>query len=161
VSGSLQQISISAGGVPKLAVAEALVTSLGIDGDLHNNPSIHGGPAKALLWITSEGLDELSASGFPVSSGALGENLTTQGVDRRHLRLGQQWQIGEVVIELTRIRIPCSTISIYGTGIGAAIYDRDVKAGDPASPRWGLSGFYAAVVRPGHIRVGDAIALLE
>jgi MOSC domain-containing protein YiiM len=160
-AGSVVQINISQGGVPKLPVAEARVTSLGIDGDLHNNPSIHGGPRKALLWITSEGLDELTTSGFPLYAGALGENLTTRGVDRHSLRIGQRWQIGRVVIELTRIRTPCKTISIYGPGIGEAVYDQDVKAGDAASPRWGLAGFYADVLEPGHIRTGDAVALLE
>ena len=161
VSGSLQQISVSQGGVPKLAIAEAVVTPLGIEGDLHNNPAIHGGPKKALLWITSEGLGELASEGFPLYAGALGENLTTQGIDRRMLRIGQRWKIGQIVIELTRLRIPCKTISVYGPGIGEAVYDQDVKAGDASSPRWALSGFYAAVVKPGHIRVGDPVALLE
>ena len=159
--GSLQQISISLGGIPKHPISEAVVTPLGIEGDLHNNPSVHGGPNKALLWITSEGLGELAAAGFPLSAGALGENLTTQGVDRRILRTGQRWQIGRVVIELTRLRTPCQTISMYGPGIGEAVYDQDVEAGDASSPRWGLGGFYAAVVQPGPIHVGDSVALLD
>ena len=33
--------------------------------------------------------------------------------------------------------------------------------GDPLSPRWGLSGFYASVVRTGTIRAGDPIVLLD
>jgi MOSC domain-containing protein YiiM len=160
-AGSVVQINTSRGGVPKLPVAEALVTPLGIEGDLHNNPTIHGGPQKALLWITSEGLDELIASGFPLYAGALGENLTTKGIDRRTLRIGQRWKIGEVAIRLTRLRTPCNTIAVYGRGIGDAVYDLDVKAGDASSPRWGLSGFYAAVMQPGSIRVGDAVALLD
>jgi MOSC domain-containing protein YiiM len=159
--GSVIQINTSRGGVPKLPVSEAVVTPLGIEGDLHNHPTIHGGPEKALLWITSEGLGELAAAGFPLYAGALGENLTTQGVDRRTLRIGQRWRIGEIVIKLTRIRTPCNTIAIYGRGIGEAVYDLDVKAGDALSPRWGLSGFYAAVLQPGPLRVGDAVALLD
>ena len=35
------------------------------------------------------------------------------------------------------------------------------QAGDPAAPCWGLSGFYASVIRAGTIRVGDAIGLAE
>ena len=42
-----------------------------------------------------------------------------------------------------------------------AIYDSQVKAGDPSSPRWGLSGFYARVVEPGLIRQNDIIALAD
>jgi MOSC domain-containing protein YiiM len=161
VPASILQINISKGGVPKRPVTDALVTALGIEGDLHAHPAIHGGPVKALLLITSEGLEELKHLGFPLFHGALGENITTGGLDRRFLRIGQRWRIGQtVVVELTRIRTPCNTIAVYGAGIGDAIYDPDVNAGDPSSPRWGLSGFYASVVRPGPIWPGDPITLL-
>ncbi len=157
---SIVQINISKGGVPKLSVPEAVVTQLGIDGDLHAHPEIHGGPIKALLLITSEGIEELKNLGFPLFHGALGENLTISGLDRRTLRIGQRWRIGQAVIELTRIRTPCQTIEIYGAGIGRAVYDQDVQAGDPSSPRWGLSGFYASVVQSGSIWPGDAVTPL-
>src|SRR5271165_6682873 len=64
VPASILQINISKGGVPKRPVQDALVTALGIEGDLHAHPAIHGGPVKALLLITSEGLDELKQLGF-------------------------------------------------------------------------------------------------
>ena len=161
VSGSIVQINISKGGVPKLPILEARVTRLGIVGDDHAHPEIHGGPKKALLWICEESIEELKALGLPLFAGALGENLTTRGVDRRSLRLGQRWRIGEIVIELTRVRTPCQTIQVYGAGVANAVYDQDVKAGDWSSPRWGLSGFYASVVQPGSIRVGDEVAPLD
>ena len=65
--------------------------------------------------------------------------------------------MGDAEIELTQIRTPCATLDVYGSGIQAAIYDARVQAGDPESPRWGLSGFYASVVQPGTVRAGDAI----
>ena len=160
-SGTILQINISQGGVPKLPIQEVFVTTLGIEGDRHNNPLIHGGRKKALLWITSEGIEELSRAGFPLYPGALGENITTLGVDRRDLRLGQRWRVGEAVIELTRIRTPCNTITAYGEHIGKAVYDQEVKAGNASSPRWGLSGFYAAVLKPGLLRPGDVVAPFE
>ena len=158
MTGSIVQINVSQGGVPKRPIADAVVTALGIDGDGHAHPEIHGGPRKALLLICSEGIEELKQGGFPLYPGALGENITTLGLDRRALRIGQRWRIGGIVVELTRVRVPCSTIQVYGAGIREAIYDQEVKAGDPSSPRWGLSGFYAAVVDPGVIRAGDPIA---
>ncbi|HEX5432497.1 MAG TPA: MOSC domain-containing protein [Bryobacteraceae bacterium] len=138
-----------------------MVTPLGIQGDLHAHPAIHGGPRKAILWMTSEGIEELKEAGFPLYYGALGENVTTTGVDRRFLRVGQRWRIGQAVIELTRLRVPCATIDVYGPEIKQAIYDEQVKAGDPSSPRWGLSGFYASILRTGTIRAGDPVVLLE
>jgi MOSC domain-containing protein YiiM len=160
-SGSILQINVSGGGVLKRAIAEAEITPLGIAGDLHAHPQIHGGPLQAILLITAEGIDELNALGFPLFYGALGENITTRGLDRRTLRAGQRYRAGQAVIELTRIRIPCATLEIYGTGIQKAMYDHLVKAGDPASPRWGLSGFYASVLQPGTVRTGDPILLLD
>ena len=155
---SILQINVSLGGVPKRPVADAVITPLGIEGDLHAHPAIHGGPVKALLLITSEGIDELKSMGYPLFYGALGENLTTSGLDRRSLRIGQRWRIGEVVVELTQLRTPCSTIAVYGAGIGEAVYDQQVRVGDASSPRWGLSGFYASVTRPGIISAGDPVA---
>jgi len=40
------------------------------------------------------------------------------------------------------------------------MFDAQVQAGDPGSPRWGLSGFYASTVRAGIVRTGDPIVLL-
>jgi MOSC domain-containing protein YiiM len=107
-----------------------------------------------------EGLDELIALGFPLYPGAVGENLTARGVDRRAMRIGQRYRAGASVIELTKIRVPCSTLNVYGSGIQAAMYDAQAQSGDPSSPTWGLSGFYAAVVEPGLVRAGDPIVLL-
>ena len=158
---SILQINISRGGVPKLAVPSAVVTLLGIEGDLHAHPEVHGGPSKALLLITLEGTAELVGGGFPLYAGALGENITTVGLDRHAMRPGQQYRIGGMVVELAKLRSPCRTIQVYGADIGKAVYDDQVKDGDPTSPRWGLGGFYARVVTPGSIRTGDPIELMS
>jgi len=158
---SILQINVSPGGVPKLPISKGEVTPLGLAGDGLNNPQIHGGPRKALLLVTSEGIEELKAAGFPLYNGALGENLTTQGLDRRGLRIGQRYRIGQVLIEITKVRSPCDTLTPYGTGIQKAVYDKEVKANDPTSERWGLSGFYASVIHPGTIHPGDSITLIE
>jgi MOSC domain-containing protein YiiM len=160
VLATVLQINVSRGGVPKRSTPSGDVTPLGIAGDVQAHPESHGGPRQALLLITSEGIEELSALGFPVYPGALGENLTTLGLDRRVLRIGQRYRIGAIIIELTKVREPCSQLNPYGHGIQKAVYDMQVQAGDPQSPRWGLSGFYASVVQPGTIRPGDPITLL-
>jgi MOSC domain-containing protein YiiM len=159
-SGSVLQINVSPGGVPKRPIPDGVVTSLGIAGDRHANPQVHGGPRQAILLITSEGIDELKEQGFPLYHGALGENLTTLGLNRRSVRIGQRYRIGDILVEITKVRAPCETLNAY-PGIQQAIYDQEVKAGNPASPLWGLSGFYASVLRTGTIRPGDPIQLLD
>jgi MOSC domain-containing protein YiiM len=160
MTGVVVQVSISAGGVPNRAIAQGNVTSKGIEGDGWRHPQFHGIPKRAILLMASEGIDELAWRGFPVYYGALGENLTTRGLDRRSLRIGQRFQAGQAVIQLTEVRFPCGTLSVYGTGIQAAIFDARAQAHDPASPVWGMSGFYASVAEPGVVRPGDSIALL-
>ena len=160
MTGTVVQLSVSRGGIPKLPVASATMTERGIAGDGWRYP-FHGGRHKAILLVTSEGIDELVAQGFGVFPGALGENLTTRGLDRRELRRGQRFRVGEAAIELSHIRTPCATLDVYGAGIQSAIYDAQVQAGDPQSGRWGLSGFYASVIQPGPVSAGDAVALLD
>lgn len=161
VAASILQINISRGGIPKRAIGEAQVTALGISGDQQAHAQIHGGPRKAILIITSEGLEELIAQGYPLYAGALGENLTTSGLDRRSVRIGQRYRTPEVVLEISKLREPCGQLNIYGRGIEKAVYDAQVEAGDATSPRWGLGGFYASVVCGGTIRTGDPLVLLD
>ena len=160
MSGRIQQVSASRGGVPKYPVLEAEVGPVGILGDIQKNTKYHGGPRQALLWITAEGLEELKAARFPVYAGALGENVTTEGIDRRTVRLGQRWRMGEIEVEVTKMREPCRTLDPYGTGIQKAVYDNEVKGGNAASERWGLAGFYLSIVKLGTIRPGDPVTLL-
>jgi MOSC domain-containing protein YiiM len=160
-SASVLQINVSPGGIPKRPIPAGVVTSLGIAGDKQAHPLIHGGPRQAILIITSEGIDELKRQGFPLYHGALGENLTTRGLDRSWVRIGQRYRVGTVLLEITKLRSPCETLSPYGPGIQNAVYDQEVKAGNPASPRWGLSGFYASVLQAGTIHPGDPIQLVD
>ncbi len=161
MTGTIIQINISPGGLPKRPIPEATITAEGILGDRWAHPDIHGGPNQALLLITSEGIEELIAHGYALFPGALGENLTTAGLDRRQMRVGQRYRVGEIFVELTKIRAPCATLDVYGPAIKKAIYDAQVKSGDPSTPRWGLSGFYARVLKAGTLCPRDIIELVD
>jgi MOSC domain-containing protein YiiM len=160
MQGTIVQINVSPGGLPKRPVSGGFCTPLGIDGDRHAHPQIHGGPRKALLLIAAEVVEELQTAGYPVFFGAMGENLTTRGIDVRRLRIGDRLRAGGALIEITQPRGPCRALEIYGETLGRAIYDKQVKALDHRSPRWGMSGFYASVVEPGPIGPGDIIAIV-
>jgi MOSC domain-containing protein YiiM len=161
MTGSIVQINVSPGGIPKRPIPEATVTPAGIQGDSWAHPQIHGAPNQALLLLASEAIGELVAQGFPLYPGALGENLTTLGLDRRQMRVGQRYRAGAVTLELTKLRAPCDTLSVYGPLIQRAVYDPKVQAGDPSSPRWGLGGFYARVLNSGILRPRDIISLVD
>lgn len=131
----------------------------GIEGDSWAHPEFHGGPLQAVLLIAEEVLDRLKLAGFPVFPGALGENLTTRGVDPHNWRIGQVWRAGTSRLEMTKVREPCSTIKVYGDAIGRSIYDARVRAGNADSPLWAFSGMYARVVAEGMVRPGDSLEL--
>jgi MOSC domain-containing protein YiiM len=160
MQGVIVQVSVSLGGLPKRAVSGGLITPLGIEGDLHAHPAIHGGPRKAILIMASEVIDDLTARGYPLFHGALGENLTTRGLSIRDLRIGDQIRAGGALLEITQPRGPCSAIEIYGESLKDEIHDPRVRALDHTSPRWGMSGFYASVVQPGPVGPGDIIAVV-
>ena len=153
------QINISPGGIPKRAIPDGMLTPLGIEGDSHAHPQFHGGPSKAVLLIASEVVDQLITKGYPLFYGALGENFTTRGLDPQMLRSGQRLRVGAAVIELTTVRVPCSTLDIYGPAIKKEIYDKRVRNGDVSSPRWALSGFYASVIQIGRIAISDPVVI--
>ena len=159
MNGRIAQISVSPGGVPKRAMAIGRVSEGGIEGDSWAHPRYHGGRDQALLLIALEVIEILKSEGFPLYAGALGENLTTEGLDVSRWRFGQVYRAGSVRLQLTKARVPCKTIKVYGEHIGRAIYDARVKAGDFSSPVWGFSGMYARVLTEGVVRSGDAIEL--
>jgi MOSC domain-containing protein YiiM len=161
MEGTIVQVNISPGGLPKRAIAEGWITPLGIEGDLHAHPNIHGGPRKAILIIASEVVDALTARGYPLFYGAMGENLTTRGIDVRQIRIGDEFRVGGALLEITQPRGPCSALDIYGESLKLEVYDRKVKERDYTSPRWGMSGFYASVQVSGPVRAGDAISLVS
>jgi MOSC domain-containing protein YiiM len=161
MTGTILQINVSPGGMPKRAIAEGRLTMAGFQGDSWAHPQFHGGRDKAVLLIANEAVEALRAKGYPVYPGALGENLTTVGLDPARWRVGQQFVAGEAVVELTEIRTPCNSLNVYGPAIKKEIYDRAVKLGDASSPKWALSGFYARVVREGLVFPGNIISLLS
>jgi MOSC domain-containing protein YiiM len=149
-TGSILQISVSRGGVPKRAIPEADLGPLGIAGDDQAHPQIHGGPRQAILLIASEAIAELTAQGYPLYPGALGENITTLCLDHAQWRPGQRWRLGHAIVEFTKLREPCHQLNVYGPGIQKAI-----------CANWALGGIYATILQPGTIRPGDPISLLS
>ena len=160
MQGVIVQVSISFGCLPKRAISGGLITPLGIEGDRHAHPGIHGGPRKAILIVASEVVEDLVARGYPLFHGALGENLTTRGIAIRDIRIGDRLSAGGATLEITEPRGPCTALDVYGESLKEGISDDRVRALDHTSPRWGMSGFYASVVQPGEVRPDDIISIV-
>jgi MOSC domain-containing protein YiiM len=153
VTGRIVQISVSPGGVPKTAVPAAEVTHEGVEGDRHRDLEHHGGPDRAVCLFSLEQIHTLQAEGHAVVPGALGENVTLEGVDWTAVVPGSRLELGaRVVLEITRYTSPCLNIRPAFTH---GDYARVSEKRHPGSSR-----VYARVLVPGRIRTGDPARLV-
>ena len=83
--------------------------------------------------------------------GMFGENLTVSGLSESEIRIGDRFQIGDAVVQVTQPRQPCFKL-------GVRFGDQSV-----VSDFWMLPypGVYVRVLLPGEVKSGDEIILLE
>jgi MOSC domain-containing protein YiiM len=152
--GTIEQVSISPGGVPKLPIAEGRVTELGIEGDGHDSPDIHGGPERALCLFAIERIAAMAAEGHPIAAGCTGENITLRGIDWDLVVPGSRLRLGsDVLVEVTRYTTPCKTNARWFKG---GDFNRMHQNLFP-----GFSRVYARVLSGGVVRPGDTAELLS
>ena len=154
--GRVAQVSTSHGGVPKLAVSGAWVGREGLDGDGHREPpTVHGGPERAVCLYSIEQIERVRADGHPIGGpGALGENLTLEGVDLGSLGPGSRLAIGEggLVLEIASYAAPCQTIA-------HAFTDRRIARISPTTAV-GDARRYCRVVGEGPVTQGDEVTVV-
>jgi MOSC domain-containing protein YiiM len=152
--GAIVQLSLSPGGLPKRAVSEALVTHLGLAGDAHRDHAHHGGPDRAVCLFPLEAIAGLVAEGHAVGPGALGENVTTEGLDWSLVVPGAHLLLGEcVLLRVTRYTSPCFNIA-------PLFQARDFgRVSQKRHPGW--SRVYARVLAEGRVCAGEAVRLLS
>ncbi len=150
--GLILQVSVSSGGVPKQPVEEAWVDELGLAGDRHDEPTVHGGPYRAVCLYGVEAIERVRAEGHPIQPGGVGENLTTSGIEWSDQAAGTRVEIGDgLVLELTTPTVPCRTIR---GNFRDGRFGRISAMTNPSDSR-----MYASVLVPGRVRPGDPITL--
>ena len=128
------------------------VGPLGVAGDEIADLDHHGGLDQAVYAFAREDYAVWEAElGRPLAAGGFGENLTTVGVDVQNARIGERWRVGGTLLEVSGVRIPCSTF-----------------AGFIGEPRWvrrfterGVPGAYLRVLEPGTIAAGDPVEIVS
>lgn len=138
-------------GIYKATVQRIEVGVLGVEGDAVVDRRHHGGPSKAVCCYPGQHYDSWRER-FPDASwepGTFGENLTLSGIDEAGVCLGDIWQIGEALAQVSQPRIPCGTlearVGIRGfVGICLAA---------------GHTGWYLRILRPGAVVAGLPIEL--
>jgi len=135
------------------------VHRLGMAGDEQVDRTVHGGPDRAVYaypiehytwWNTRRREAGVEEAERPLAFGAMGENLTTQGLLETALWVGDHLYIGDVEFVVKSTRRPCFKLN---AALGYAHAVRDMT-------RSGFSGVYLGVARPGVIRAGDGVVLV-
>lgn len=153
-TGRVVQVSVSNGGVPKRAVAEARVGPLGLEGDGHRDSEHHGGPERAVCLYAVEAIEALRAEGHAIAPGAIGENVTVAGLDWSAVQPGCRVLLGDrVLLQITRYTSPCLNIT---RAFKDGDYSRVSQKRHPGSSR-----VYARVLAGGVIRPGDPVRLVD
>lgn len=83
--------------------------------------------------------------------GMFGENLTISGLNESEIRIGDRFQIGGALVQVTQPRQPCFKL-------GVRFGDQSV-----VSDFWTLPypGVYVRVLSPGEVKRGDEMVLIE
>jgi len=137
-------------GIDKQPVSGPLHISVnGLPDDAICEPDFHGGPDQAVYVYGASDYTWWSEQlGREIRPGTFGDNLTIDGLPR-DMHAGDRLIIGDVVLEATAPRIPCSTLA--------------TQMGDP---KFGLTfrraerpGFYFRVVNEGEVTAGNQVTL--
>ena len=147
MTATLAQLNVSQGGIPKRPVDSARVTRFGVDGDSQRNLKYHGGPNRAVCIYSEKLYADLRDEGIDVTNGAFGENFTTRGVDLNALEKGDCLRVGDCLVEITDVRVPCNTLKKWSAKLPKAIVGR--------------SGWVAKVVEEAIVKPGDAIEVIR
>ncbi|WP_263416342.1 MOSC domain-containing protein [Terriglobus albidus] len=126
---------------------------LGLDGDKQADLTVHGGPQKAVYFYPREHYadwEELLRTG-PLTPGAFGENITSEGFSEAELCVGDVIQIGSALLQVLQPRSPCYKLQIkFQRPDMVALF---VHQNRP--------GWYASVVQEGTLTAGDEITVVS
>lgn len=131
------------------------ITEWGLAGDEQGDLRVHGGIDKAVHHYPFEHYaswrDEMGAHPMLEAPGAFGENISTQGLTEATVCLGDRFELGDVLLEVSQGRQPCWKLN---DRFGVPDMARRVQDS-------GRSGWYYRVLHAGHAQAGDALTLIE
>ncbi len=97
------------------APAAGRIAARGVNlaGDDQADRVAHGGPDKAVYaYAVEDTLWWEKEIGRPLANGEFGENLTTEGIDVNGALIGERWEIGTALLEVSEPRIPCWRLGV-------------------------------------------------
>lgn len=143
-------------GIAKAPRQETLeVSELGLSGDEQGDLRVHGGPEKAIHHYPFEYYEdwrrEIGEHPLLATPGAFGENFSTTGWTEQTVCLGDRFQVGSVVLQVTQGRMPCWKLNDR-----FAVKDMSLRV-----QQSGRTGWYYRVLQAGSLNTGDRIELVD
>ncbi|WP_297089888.1 MOSC domain-containing protein [uncultured Draconibacterium sp.] len=113
----------------------------------------HGGIDKACYLYSADHYNywQQKYPDLEMPWGMFGENLTVEGLNEKETNIGDTYNIGEALIQVTQPRQPCFKLEFR-------IPDNQIVRKFVES---GFSGIYVRVLRNGHVKPGDSMQLVE
>ena len=126
------------------------ITSLGITEDFIGSPKHHGGPDQAVYVYGAEDYAWWSRElGKELTPGTFGDNLTIGELESADFNIGDRFVMGNVILEVTAPRIPCSTLA---TRMGDPQFVKKYRNAE-------RPGLYCRVIAEGAIEAGVEVAV--
>lgn len=130
--------------------ADGLVylSRLNFEGDGQADLKYHGGADKAVCVYPFEWYSYWERElGIPMSFGAFGENLTTEGMVEDDICIGDTFEFGEAIVQVSQPRQPCFKLAVkYG------VPDLPLKV-----QQTGYTGYYLRVLKEGLVNIEDRL----
>lgn len=154
INGRLVSTAIAKRGV----TGPVEVRPLGLAGDEQADLSVHGGLSKAVyaypaahyaFWQRVRAQAQVSLWEDPLPPGALGENLTIDGLDESQLWIGDRLVLPNCTLAVSEPRMPCFK---FNAAMGFAQATKLMLQS-------GYCGSYLGVLDPGSVQAGDTVRL--
>ena len=130
---------------------------LGLAGDEVSDTVHHGGVHQAVYAFAREDLDFWATElGRDVRDGQFGENLTTSGIDVNEAEVGERWQVGTALLEVSSVRTPCNDFKMW-----MGLNGHDNRAWVKRFAREARPGPYLRVLQPGVVEAGDELTVVH
>ncbi len=112
----------------------------------------HGGPDKAVCVYPSEHFLVWERMYHrPFTAGAFGENLTLSGLTEENVCIGDVFEVGTAIVQVSQPRQPCFKLAKRH-----GLKDLPLKVQET-----GYTGFYFRVLQEGFVKQGDVLTLVE